>query len=180
MNKNLIYPVVIVLIGLAVFFFVQKSRNVSNNSGIEALNQKPTESVNGNQLDASDKSESESGNWVELENGLKYKDVAVGTGQEAKNGDAVAAHYIGTLENGSKFDSSYDRGQPFAFLLGGGQVIKGWDLGIAGMKVGGKRKLVIPPELGYGSRDVGDGKIPPNSTLFFDVELIAVQTPETQ
>ncbi len=168
MNKNLIYLIIIVLIGLGVFFFVQKFRNVSNNSGIEALNQKLTEPVNGNQPNMS-------GEWIEPEGGPKYKDVVVGTGQEAKNGDAVAAHYVGTLEDGTKFDSSYDRGEPFVFLLGGGTVIKGWDIGVAGMKVGGKRKLIIPPELGYGARDIGDGKIPPNSTLFFDVELVAVQ-----
>jgi len=158
-----------------MFFFVQKLRNVSNNSGIEALNQKLTEPVNGNQPNISRESESENGSWVELENGLKYKDVVAGTGQEAKNGDAVATHYTGTLEDGSKFDSSYDRGEPFVFLLGEGTVIKGWDIGIVGMKVGGKRKLVIPPDLGYGARDVGGGKIPPNSTLYFDVELMAVQ-----
>lgn len=97
----------------------------------------------------------------------------VGTGDEAKAGDSVRVHYTGWLTNGTKFDSSVDRGQPFAFVLGQGRVIKGWDSGVAGMKVGGKRKLTIPPEEGYGSRGAG-GVIPPNATLVFDVELLGV------
>jgi len=104
--------------------------------------------------------------------GLQYRDDAVGEGQEAKAGDRVSVHYTGTLQDGSKFDSSRDRGQPLQFPLGAGHVIKGWDEGVAGMKVGGRRTLVIPPELGYGSR--GIGPIPPNSTLVFDVELMGV------
>ncbi len=105
--------------------------------------------------------------------GLKLLDRVVGSGDEAKAGDKVTVHYTGTLTNGSKFDSSLDRGQPFTFALGAGQVIKGWDEGVAGMKVGGKRKLVIPANLGYGAR--GAGKvIPPNATLIFEVELLKV------
>ena len=104
--------------------------------------------------------------------GLQYRDDAVGDGPEAKAGQTVSVHYTGTLLDGSKFDSSRDRGQPLRFPLGAGHVIKGWDEGVAGMKVGGKRTLVIPPELGYGAR--GIGPIPPNSTLIFDVELIDV------
>ena len=96
-----------------------------------------------------------------------------GAGDVAKAGDMVSVHYTGTLTNGSKFDSSRDRGQPFSFPLGAGQVIKGWDEGVAGMKVGGQRKLIIPPTLGYGSQDMG--VIPPNSTLNFDVELLSVK-----
>jgi peptidylprolyl isomerase len=104
--------------------------------------------------------------------GLQYRDDAVGDGQEAKAGNTVSVHYTGTLPDGSKFDSSRDRGQPLQFPLGAGYVIKGWDEGVAGMKVGGKRTLVIPPELGYGSQSVGP--IPPNSTLHFDVELMGI------
>ncbi len=105
--------------------------------------------------------------------GLKVTDEVVGTGDEAVAGKTVTVNYVGTLDDGTKFDSSYDRNQPFDFVLGQGQVIKGWDQGVAGMKVGGKRKLVIPPDLGYGSQ--AQGKIPPNSTLTFEVELLAVK-----
>jgi peptidylprolyl isomerase len=105
--------------------------------------------------------------------GLMYEDVVIGKGETPKPGQEVAVHYTGTLTNGTKFDSSLDRGEPIRFPLGAGRVIKGWDEGIASMKVGGKRKLVIPPELGYGSQDMGD--IPPNSTLLFDVELVEIK-----
>ncbi len=106
--------------------------------------------------------------------GLIIEERQVGTGAEAKAGQTVAVNYIGTLENGTKFDSSYDRGQPIVFTLGVGQVIKGWDQGIAGMKVGGKRRLVIPSALAYGNQAVG-GVIPANSTLIFEVELMGIQ-----
>lgn len=97
----------------------------------------------------------------------------VGEGAEIKNGDKATVHYTGTLENGQKFDSSLDRGQPFEFSLGAGQVIKGWDLGVLGMKIGEKRKLVIPSSLGYGERGV-PGAIPENATLIFEVELLKI------
>ena len=104
---------------------------------------------------------------------LESTDLAVGTGDEAVAGKTVSVHYVGTLTDGTKFDSSRDRNEPFEFVLGTGQVIKGWDQGVAGMKVGGKRKLVIPPDLGYGAR--ANGKIPANSTLVFEVELLGVK-----
>ncbi|MFM7447783.1 MAG: FKBP-type peptidyl-prolyl cis-trans isomerase [Leptolyngbyaceae cyanobacterium] len=104
--------------------------------------------------------------------GLQYTDLVEGNGAAPQSGQTVSVHYTGTLEDGTKFDSSRDRKQPFQFTLGAGQVIKGWDEGIASMKVGGRRQLVIPPELGYGSR--GIGPIPPNSTLVFDVELLNI------
>jgi peptidylprolyl isomerase len=110
---------------------------------------------------------------VETPSGLQYDDIAEGSGAEAKSGQKVSVHYTGTLADGKKFDSSRDRGKPFQFTLGVGQVIKGWDEGVAGMKVGGQRKLTIPPELGYGSRGAG-GAIPPNATLIFDVELVEI------
>jgi peptidylprolyl isomerase len=117
------------------------------------------------------------GKMVTTASGLKYIDVKVGTGAEAK-GKTATVHYTGWLyENGAKgkkFDSSVDRGEPFDFRVGAGQVIKGWDEGVAGMKVGGKRTLIIPPQLGYGARGAG-GVIPPNATLMFDVELLAVK-----
>lgn len=106
--------------------------------------------------------------------GLKYVDYKVGEGVQPQAGQSVIVHYTGTLTNGQKFDSSVDRGQPFSFTLGRGMVIRGWDEGLATMKVGGKRKLIIPPELGYGARGAG-GVIPPNATLLFDVELLDVK-----
>ena len=106
--------------------------------------------------------------------GLKYIDQEVGTGDVAVAGKTASVHYTGWLENGKKFDSSVDRGQPFSFPLGAGRVIKGWDEGVQGMKVGGKRKLTIPSDLGYGSRGAS-GVIPPNATLIFDVELLGVR-----
>ncbi|MCM3869074.1 MAG: FKBP-type peptidyl-prolyl cis-trans isomerase [Pyrinomonadaceae bacterium] len=105
--------------------------------------------------------------------GLKYVDIVEGAGATPKTGQTVSVHYTGTLENGTKFDSSVDRGQPYEFQIGQGEVIKGWDEGLASMKVGGKRKLIVPPALGYGAR--GSGKIPPNSILLFDVELLGVR-----
>ncbi|MCX5928494.1 MAG: FKBP-type peptidyl-prolyl cis-trans isomerase [Synechococcus sp. LacPavin_0920_WC12_MAG_50_7] len=105
--------------------------------------------------------------------GLKITDITVGTGAEAKSGDKVWVNYRGTLTNGKEFDSSYSRNEPFNFPLGAGRVIRGWDEGVAGMKVGGKRKLVIPPDLAYGERGAG-GVIPPNATLIFDVELVKI------
>src|SRR5689334_15156847 len=111
---------------------------------------------------------------VKMPSGLKYVDRVVGTGDEAVAGKTVNVHYTGWLENGKQFDSSVDRGQPFSFPLGAGRVIKGWDEGVQGMKVGGKRKLTIPSDLGYGSRGAG-GVIPANATLIFDVELLGVR-----
>jgi FKBP-type peptidyl-prolyl cis-trans isomerase len=113
------------------------------------------------------------GNETTTRSGLQYWDIKVGTGAEAVSGKPVRVHYTGWLTNGTKFDSSVDSGQPFTFNLGAGEVIRGWDEGVAGMKVGGKRQLKIPASLGYGARGAG-GVIPPNATLIFDVELLAV------
>ena len=106
--------------------------------------------------------------------GLRITDLDVGSGAEASAGQMVVVHYRGTLEDGTQFDASYDRGTPFSFPLGAGRVIKGWDEGVQGMRVGGKRKLVIPADLGYGARGAG-GVIPPNATLIFEVELLEVK-----
>ncbi len=105
--------------------------------------------------------------------GLVYEELTVGSGAEAASGQHVTVHYTGWLTDGTKFDSSKDRDDPFSFMLGAGHVIRGWDEGVAGMKVGGSRKLTIPPELGYGARGAG-GAIPPNATLVFEVELLAI------
>ncbi len=108
------------------------------------------------------------------DSGLKYEDMTIGDGEEATGpGQTVTVHYTGWLEDGTKFDSSVDRGDPFQFPLGLGKVIKGWDEGVAGMKIGGKRKLTIPPQLGYGAAGAG-GAIPPNATLIFEVELLKI------
>lgn len=108
------------------------------------------------------------------ESGLRYTDLQVGDGSSPEKGDTVIVQYTGRLEDGTVFDSSYQRSQPFSFTLGVGQVIQGWDEGVASMQVGGKRRLVIPPDLAYGSRGAG-GVIPPNATLEFDVELLDVR-----
>lgn len=113
-------------------------------------------------------------NVITTASGLQYIDIQEGTGPSPVAGKIVVVHYTGTLEDGKKFDSSVDRGEPFQFPIGKGVVIKGWDEGVMSMKVGGKRKLIIPAELGYGSRAI-PGVIPANSTLHFDVELIAIQ-----
>jgi FKBP-type peptidyl-prolyl cis-trans isomerase len=113
------------------------------------------------------------GNEITTASGLMYEDLVAGTGPAAQAGDVVSVHYTGTLTNGEKFDSSLDRGTPFQFELGAGRVIRGWDEGVAGMQIGGKRKLIIPPELGYGAQGAG-ASIPPNSTLIFEVELLDI------
>ncbi len=113
-------------------------------------------------------------NQVTTASGLKYVELAEGTGETPAKGQTVSVHYTGTLENGKKFDSSRDRNSAFEFQIGEGQVIKGWDEGLSTMKVGGRRKLIIPADLGYGARGAG-GVIPPNATLIFDVELLKIK-----
>jgi FKBP-type peptidyl-prolyl cis-trans isomerase len=120
---------------------------------------------------------SATGSEITTGSGLKYVDEVVGTGESPSPGKIVSVHYTGWLENGTQFDSSrgLDRGQPLEFSIGVGRVIKGWDEGVMTMKVGGKRKLIIPPDLGYGASGAGRGRIPPNSTLIFEVELLGVR-----
>ncbi len=171
-KKTFIFVVVIVVVGVAGWFFVNKAKNASKVSDISSVvSETPDATPTPTTME-----DSKSG-WIKLPNGLQIQDTVVGYGKEAHEGDIVSAHYSGTLDDGTKFDSSYDRGEPFAFALGGGMVIKGWDIGLVGMKVGGKRKLIIPPDLGYGERGAG-GVIGPNATLHFDIELMAVQTPQ--
>lgn len=112
-------------------------------------------------------------NAIKMENGMQMQDLVVGTGTEAKRGDQVSVHYVGTFTDGTKFDSSVDRGEPFQFTPGSSAVIEGWHIGIPGMKVGGKRKLTIPYQLAYGEN--GYGPIPPKATLVFEVELLEVK-----
>ena len=118
-------------------------------------------------------SKEEAGKEITTPSGLKTMDMTVGTGESPQAGRQVTVHYTGWLEDGTKFDSSIDRGKPFQFVIGTGRVIKGWDEGVLTMKVGGKRKLIIPPELAYGEEGVGP--IPPNATLIFEVELLEIQ-----
>lgn len=115
------------------------------------------------------------GPGVKTDSGLQYWEIRVGNGATAKEGSRVRVHYTGWLTNGKKFDSSVDAGRPFDFTIGNGEVIKGWEEGVAGMRVGGKRQLRIPPSLGYGADGTPGGPIPPNATLIFDVQLLAVQ-----
>jgi peptidylprolyl isomerase len=126
------------------------------------------------QAEKDDKKQEKEKMWTKTDSGLQYRDVKEGTGEKADKGQTAVVHYTGWLwvddAKGKKFDSSKDRNQPFDFPVGAGQVIKGWDEGVVGMKVSGKRELIIPPDLGYGARGAG-GVIPPNATLFFEVEL---------
>ncbi|MDB9315578.1 FKBP-type peptidyl-prolyl cis-trans isomerase [Spirulina sp. CS-785/01] len=125
------------------------------------------------QSETSEESEESQEEVITTDSGLQYVEIKEGVGASPEPGQTVVVHYTGKLEDGSKFDSSRDRGQPFSFKIGAGRVIKGWEEGIASMKVGGRRKLIIPPELGYGERGAG-GVIPPNATLIFDVELLRI------
>ncbi len=160
MTKNIIIVLVIVGAGFLIWFFNNKKQESQGSGGQAGFSTTPE--IQGTL-----------GAVMDYPGGLKVQDLVVGTGAEAKDGATLSVHYVGTLENGTKFDSSLDRGQPFSFLLGAGEVIKGWDQGVKGMKVGGRRKLIIPPSLGYGTTGAGN-MIPPNATLIFEVELLAV------
>lgn len=166
-KKNLVFLLTLVaILIIGVWFVMDKKDNqdldISFNEPSLSPTPIPTQATN---------------QWVEYSNGLKIQDTVIGPGLEAKKGSVIAANYLGKLDNekGRLFDSSYERGKPFSFILGSGQVIQGWDEGIVGMKVGGKRKLIIPSSMGYGSREVGGGLIPANSILYFEVELLEVQ-----
>ena len=132
------------------------------------------DAASGEKVSATEKAGATGGTMEKTASGLQYEDAKVGTGASPKAGQTAVVHYTGWLLDGTKFDSSKDRGEPFQFSLGRGQVIKGWDEGVATMKVGGTRILMIPPELGYGARGAG-GVIPPNATLKFEVELLDVR-----
>jgi FKBP-type peptidyl-prolyl cis-trans isomerase len=157
MKKIVIALLVLTVLILGSYYFLRKTpTKVTQDMNIsEEPNNQSTSSSTQNQTD------------------LKIEDLKVGQGQEVKKGDTVQVNYLGTLTNGQKFDSSYDRNQPFEFQVGAGQVIEGWDQGLLGMKIGGKRKLTIPSALGYGNQPVGT--IPANSTLIFEIELITIK-----
>jgi len=167
MTKNIfVFIVLIIFIAVAAWLFMKKGESVDSGAGL-FTSPSPSSTAN------SSSPLSSAGKIITMENGLQMQDLVVGTGVEAKKGELVTVNYVGTLTNGQKFDSSYDRNQPFQFILGTGMVIQGWDLGVAGIKVGGKRKLVIPAALGYGER--ANGPIPANSILVFEVELLGTK-----
>ena len=159
-------------------FFVYKYRSAdlkkkeSKSVDLRSLESPSPSPVSSKRLEFKIDNASDSGQIRNID-GMKIEDLKIGNGEEAVNGKMVVVHYVGTFLDGTKFDSSRDRGAPFAFTLGSGEVIKGWDEGVLGMKVGGKRKLTIPPELAYG--DVERGGIPANSTLVFEIELLEIK-----
>jgi len=157
MNKTsiIILAIVLILIVVGVYFLWQGNYKSSGAALSQSLNQNQQTSASYNIQ------------------GMKVEILQQGSGTVAKSGDTVTVNYVGTLQDGTKFDSSIDRGQPFQFTLGQNSVIQGWELGVAGMKVGEKRRLTIPPELGYGSAGAG-GVIPPNATLIFEIDLLSI------
>lgn len=166
-KKNFLFLVILIIVLLGVLIFFPFSNQTKKNQEIQ-ISPTPT-----NVIINSPTPSSKPDNFVTMSDGLKIEDIIVGSSGEVKSGDTVTVNYVGTLLDGTKFDSSYDRNMPFTTQIGVGQVIKGWDEGIIGMRIGGKRKLIIPPSLGYGNQPMGS--IPPNSTLIFEVELLSVK-----
>lgn len=165
MSKSVyIFTILAIFVAITAWFVVQKTKEVNRETEVQAPTATPT---------ASSVGEQPASKPIRYDNGLGVQDIVIGNGQTAESGDTLNAHYVGALENGTVFDNSYDRGQPIEFILGSGQLIKGWELGLIGMKEGGKRRLVIPPELGYGAKGAGKA-IPPNATLLFEIELVSV------
>ena len=182
MTKNLLggIALIAVILGLGALFIQQQKsqKNPLENNPANSIIPAPTPTPAFKPFQSlppaqTGQNSSQSGNIIIMPSGLKIQDIKIGEGQTAKTGDTIVVNYLGTLANGTKFDSSYDRNIPFETQIGIGKVIKGWDESIPGMKVDGKRKLIIPPELGYGEQ--GQGPIPPNSVLIFEVELLDIK-----
>lgn len=170
--KNIILAVIILAVVVGGLYLFSK---IANNDAVDGINLDEEAAEGDNNTDAQNAPAMDSEKQPNFEVGdeLRAEILREGTGEGAKNGDKVSVHYVGVLEDGTKFDSSLDRGQPFVFTLGAGQVIRGWDLGVVGMKVGEIRRLFIPSEFGYGERGAGDS-IPPNANLIFEVELLEI------
>jgi peptidylprolyl isomerase len=184
-EKTIIISILVVACALFGYAWYVNMNKESAVDSIQNTNQTtPTEQSNitnpdaatqtGSAVNAQDMNQTQPQTTEEPVTELKANDVVVGTGDEAQPGDTVFVHYTGKLTNGQVFDSSIPRGQPFSFTLGSNTVIQGWEIGIQGMKVGGKRTLTIPPSLGYGAQGAG-GVIPPNATLIFDVEMLKIE-----
>ncbi|MBU1255324.1 FKBP-type peptidyl-prolyl cis-trans isomerase [Patescibacteria group bacterium] len=166
--KNIISTIIILVVIIAGFYFLSQLTGEDEIEGVSfetngAQNQETEATIDSSQQKFKEITE------------LSAEIMRQGDGQEAKKGDKVTVHYVGVLEDGTKFDSSLDRGQPFTFDLGAGQVIRGWDLGVAGMKIGEVRRIYIPSEFGYGETGTPGGPIPPNANLIFEVELLGVE-----
>ena len=168
---------IIVVVSLAIFLVVAFMLGSRSSQGDKSEEQDQQEEVRTEEVSdqSHDQVSREEVVGLETVDELVIEELVVGEGEEAVAGTKVSVNYLGTLTDGTKFDSSYDRGTPFGFNLGAGEVIKGWDQGVAGMKVGGKRKLTIPSHLAYGEAGAG-GTIPPNATLIFEVELLGVES----
>jgi len=168
---------VIISVSLGVYFYFQSTKQVMKDITIDIINPTPEPTILTSQASPtptpSPVASPTTATPTIFSNGLQIENLEVGQGTAVKSGDRISIHYLGTLTDGTKFDSSYDRSQPFETQIGVGQVIQGWDLGVVGMKVGGKRRLTIPPALGYGERGAG-AVIPPNATLIFEVELVGI------
>ena len=168
-NKNSLYLLLfLILLGIVGGVYISKNKNQTFPTS------SPEATIDAGNIEPAVEGQATSSAQTNMEDKLIIEDAKVGTGDLATSGKKITVNYSGTLTDGTKFDSSYDRGTPFVFNLGAGEVIKGWDQGFDGMKVGGKRKLTIPPSLGYGEAGAG-GAIPPNATLIFEVELLKVE-----